>query len=71
MTAQRTIVLKPEEPLPLILWKGRCFKCGASFFRKRRMREDVHHHCSIQCSRLAATHRYRAKFQIENSEAID
>jgi len=38
-----------------------CPVCRRIFLSKRKPRKDVHLHCSIRCSRLAATHRYREK----------
>lgn len=39
----------------------KCPTCGRIFLYKRRPRADVTLHCSLKCSRLAATRRYRGK----------
>ena len=41
----------PKSPAP----------CRRIFLSKRRPRADKHLHCSLKCSRLAATHRYRER----------
>jgi hypothetical protein len=38
-----------------------CPQCQRIFLAKRRPRSDVTLHCSLRCSRLAATHRYRTR----------
>jgi hypothetical protein len=38
-----------------------CPVCQAVFLIKRKPRADKHLHCSLKCSRLAATRRYRKK----------
>lgn len=39
----------------------KCPTCGRIFLYKRKPRPDVTFHCSIKCSRLEATRRYRQK----------
>jgi hypothetical protein len=39
----------------------KCPTCGRIFLYKRKPRRDVALHCSLKCSRLAATRRYRQK----------
>ena len=39
----------------------KCPICGRIFLYKRKPRADVALHCSLKCSRLAATRRYREK----------
>src|SRR5262245_37956031 len=39
----------------------KCPTCGRIFLLKRKPRGDVLFHCSLKCSRLAATRRYREK----------
>ena len=38
-----------------------CPQCQRLFLSSRRARSDKTLHCSLRCSRLAATHRYRAR----------
>jgi hypothetical protein len=38
-----------------------CPQCDRVFLSRRRPRADITLHCSLKCSRLAATHRYRVK----------
>lgn len=40
-----------------------CPKCSRIFLIKRKPRKDRTYFCSLKCSRLAATHRYRAKMR--------
>lgn len=37
----------------------KCPTCGRIFLLKRKPRNDLEFHCSLKCSRLAATRRYR------------
>ncbi len=39
----------------------KCPTCGRIFLLKRKPRPNVEFHCSLKCSRLAATRRYRQK----------
>ena len=47
-----------------------CPTCRRIFLLGRRPRPDQHFHCSIRCSRLAATRRYREKQAKEGGEEL-
>jgi hypothetical protein len=43
----------------------RCPECGTIFLASRKPRPDRRHHCSLKCSRGAASRRYREKLQAQ------
>lgn len=47
-----------------------CPECRRIFLVKRRPRSDLELHCSLRCSRLAATRRYRKKLMKEKGEEV-
>jgi hypothetical protein len=47
-----------------------CPECKRIFILKRRPRVDMEFHCSLRCSRLAATRRYREKLSKKDSGVV-
>jgi hypothetical protein len=46
----------------------RCPECGTIFLSSRKPRPDRRHHCSLKCSRGAASRRYREKLEARRNE---
>jgi len=46
----------------------RCPECGTIFLSNRKPRQDRRHHCSLKCSRGAASRRYRQKLEARGNE---
>src|SRR5262249_42878321 len=47
-----------------------CPECERIFLIRRKPRTDMAFHCSIRCSRNAATRRYRERLEKQNSEEV-